>query len=248
MKYLLVTLFLLPGFAVFGQKISGMVIDKTTREPIVGALVNAEKTAVRADELGEFEINLPHPADSLKITALGYKTFVVAPGKPDEFLTIALEPNITNLNEVTIYGDRSFKKDSLANRADFQKQFNYKGLRVIDAFANGGNSVPGQLISINVLLLVQALTKKSTPEYKFNKVLIRDEHEQYVDEHFNRGIVSRVITLQGDTLSAFLVQCRPTYEFVLKATDYDMEIYITQSFAKFKKNGFPISDPFVMKN
>src|SRR5580658_496853 len=115
MKYFLLTILLCSGFAALGQKISGMVIDKTTREPIPGVLVNAGKATVRTNKLGEFEISLPDPADSLKITELGYKTTVVAPGKSNEFLTIALEPNITNLNEVTIYGDRSFKKDSLAN-------------------------------------------------------------------------------------------------------------------------------------
>ena len=225
-----------------------MVIDKSTRQPIVGALVNSEQITVRTDKLGEFEIGLAHPADSLKISALGYKILYVPADKPNVFLTIELEPKITDLKEVTIYGSKSFKIDSLANRADFQKQFNYKGPRVIDAFTGGGNYVPGQLISINVLLLVQALTKKSTPEYKFNKVLIRDEHEQYVDEHFNRGVVSRVTTLQGDTLLTFLVQYRPTYEFVLKSTVYDMEVYIKDSYQKFKQQGFTVKGPFVKQD
>jgi len=225
-----------------------MVIDKSTREPIIGALVNAGNTTVRADKRGLFEITLTHPSDSLKVSAMSYKSLVVAAGKTIEFVTISLEPKINNLDEVTIYGSKSFKKDSLANRADFQKQFNYKGPRVIDAFTGGGNYVPGQLISINVLLLVEALTKKSTPEYKFNKVLIRDEHEQYVDEHFNRGVVSRVTTLQGDTLSAFLVQYRPTYEFVLKTTVYDMEVYIKDCYKHFEKDGFKVSDPLVKQN
>ena len=248
MKYFLFAVMVFSGFAAFGQKISGMVIDKATRQPIVGALVNAEQVTVRTDKLGEFEIELTHPADSLKISALGYKIFYVPAGKPNVFLTIELEPKITDLKEVTIYGSKSFKKDSLANRADFQKQFNYKGPRVIDAFTGGGNYVPGQLISINVLLLVEALTKKSTPEYKFNKVLIRDEHEQYVDEHFNRGVVSRVTNLQGDTLRAFVVQYRPTYEFVLKATVYDMEVYIKDCYKKFEKDGFKINDPLVKQD
>ena len=151
---------------------------------------------------------------------------------------------ITNLNEVTIYGDRNFKKDSLINRVEFARQFNYKRPRVIDAFTNGTNFSPGQLISINVLLLIQALTAKSTPEYKFNKLLIKDEHEQFVDEHFNRGIVTRITLLKGDTLSAFLVEYRPAYAFVLKATDYDMEVYIKGCFEKFRKDGVKWANPF----
>jgi len=248
MKYLLLALILVSDITAFGQKISGIVIDKSSREPVAGALVSTGEKTVRTDKLGEFEINESYPADSLKISALGYKTLIIAISKTNEFITINLEPKITNLNEVTIYGDKSFKKDSLANRQDFARQFNYKGPRVIDAFTGGGNYVPGQLISINMLLLVQALTKKSTPEYKFNKILLRDEHEQYVDEHFNRGKVSRITNLRGDTLLTFLVKYRPDYEFVLKATDYDMDVYIKDCYKKFERGGFAIKGPFVKQD
>ncbi len=245
MKYLLLALILFSGTTAFGQKISGMVIDKSDREPLTGALVSTGEKTVQTDKLGEFEINVSQPADSLKISALGYKTLIIAITKTNEFITINLEQKITNLNEVTIYGDRSFKKDSLANRQDFAKQFNYKGPRVIDAFTSGRSYGPGELFSVNLLLLAEALTQKSTPEYKFNKVLVRDEHEQYVDERFNRGNVSRVTNLQGDTLLTFLVKYRPTYEFVLKSTDYDMEVYVMYCYKRFEQEGFAIKGPFV---
>lgn len=239
-KYLLLLFFLLSGINTYAQKVIGLVIDKVTKQPIPGVSINAEGVTVRTNQLGQFEITAPHPSDTLKITAIGYKTLFVAPGKPNILLTIELEPKINGLSEVTVRGDKSFKKDSLANRADFAPQFNYKGPRVIDAFTggNGLNFYPGEFFSVNLLVLVQALTKKSTPEYKFNKILIRDEHEQFVDEKFNRGNVSRITGLKGDTLSVFLVLYRPTYELALKSTDYDMEVYIRERFNKFKENGF----------
>lgn len=92
--------------------------------------------------------------------------------------------------------------------------------------------------------MIAALTKKSTPEYKFNKILIRDEQADYLDRKFNRGIVSRITHLRGDTLSEFLIRYLPTYQFAKKSTDYDMEIYIKESYEKFKKEGFSGSDLF----
>jgi hypothetical protein len=228
---------------VYAQKVTGLVIDKATKQPISGAVVKAALVTARANPLGQFEIALAHPNDSLKITALGYQTLFVAAGKPNILLTIELTPKVNNLNEVTIIGDRSFKKDSLTNRADYARQFNYKGPRVIDAFTNGSHFYyPGEFFSVNLLVLVQALTKKSTPEYKFNKLLIRDEHEQFVDEHFNRGIVSLITEMKGDTLAAFLLQYRPGYDFVKKSTDYDMEVYIRGCYKKFKNAGFKSAD------
>ena len=233
---------------VYAQKVTGLVIDKVTRQPISGVVIKAALVTTHTNQLGQFEIALAHPDDSLKITALGYQTLFVAAGKPNVLLTIELTPKINNLNEVTIIGDRSFKKDSLANRADYARQFNYKGPRVIDAFTNGAHFYyPGEFFSVNLLVLVQALTKKSTPEYKFNKLLIRDEHEQFVDEHFNRGIVSGITQLKGDTLAAFLLQYRPTYDFAKKSTDYDMEVYIRGCYKKFKDAGYKSVDAVLGK-
>lgn len=228
---------------VYAQKVTGLVIDKATKQPLSGVFIKTALATTRTNQLGQFEIALTDPNDSLKVTAFGYQTLIVAAGKPNVLLVVALSPKIENLNEVTIYGDRSFKKDSLANRADFARQFNYKGPRVIDAFTHRTNFSPGELLSVNLLVLVQALTKKSTPEYKFNKLLIRDEHEQYVDEHFNRGIVSGITPMKGDTLAAFLLQYRPGYDFVKKSTDYDMKVYIRTCFKKFKDAGYKNVDP-----
>ncbi len=243
MKYLLLLILLGTFACTYSQKVTGFVIDKTSKQPVSGALVSAGSAKTYTNLSGGFEIDVAASSDSLKITHFSYKTYTVAVSKIATVLRIELEPSVISLNTVTIRGDRDFKKDSIENRIAYAKQFNYKGPTVMDAFTGNSNKQPGDLISINPLILIAALTKKSTPEYKFNKILIRDEHEQYVDEHFNKGIVSRVTGLSGDTLSVFLTQYRPAYQFVLKATDYEMEVYIKECFKKFEKSGFAGPDP-----
>ena len=244
MKYLLLLILLATCTCSYGQKITGFVTDKTTRQLVSGALVTAGTAKTYTNVSGGFQIDVIDLRDSLKITHFAYKTYTIAISKASAVLHIELEPSVISLNTVTIHGDRDFKKDSIENRIAYAKQFNYKGPTVMDAFTGNSNKQPGDLISINPLLLIAALTKKSTPEYKFNKILIRDEHEQYVDEHFNKGIVSRVTGLSGDTLSVFLTQYRPSYQFVLKATDYDMEVYIKESLRKFEEGGVSVLNPF----
>jgi CarboxypepD_reg-like domain len=247
-KYILLSIFVpivigITGINAFGQKASGIILDKATRQPIINAVIQAENLTTRTNNLGQFEIDIPHPGDSLKITAIGYKIIRVSADKPGAFLTIHLEPKVTQLNEVTIHGTRDFKQDSLENRDAFAKQFNYKAPTVMDAFTGNSNRQPGELISINPLILIAALTKKSSPEYILQQKLLSDEHEQYIDERFNKGIVLHVTNLKGDTLSEFLTRYRPTFAFTQKATVYDMEIYIKDCFVKFEKEGFPVSKP-----
>jgi len=244
MKYLVLLIILFTCHNAYSQKITGFVMDKDTKQPVSGALVSLGNSHTLTNISGAFEIAIPALYDSLKIIHFAYKPYFAAVAKGSNVLRIELEPKVTKLNEVTIHGNRDFKQDSIENRNAFAKQFNYTGPKVMDAFTGNSDKQPGDIISINPLLLIAALTKKSTPEYKFKKMLISDEHEQYVDEHFNNGIVSRTTGLLGDTLSVFLTQYRPTYEFVLKATDYDMEIYIKESLKKFGKEGFASSNPF----
>jgi len=243
-KYLVLILIFIESISAYGQKITGFVTDKTNKQPISGALVTCGAAKTYTGSTGQFEITLSAKYDSLRITQFGYKSYSLLPGKPGVALHIELEPKIISLKTVTVHGDLDFKADSIRNRAAWAKQFNYTGPTVMDAFRGSTNGQPFEFISINPLVLIAALTKKSSPEYKFKKMLIIDEHEQYVDEHFNKGIVSRVTGLKGDTLSVFLTQYRPAYEFVKKSTDYEIEVYIKQSLEKFKKEGFSAADPF----
>jgi hypothetical protein len=248
MRYFLPVIILLFGVRAYSQKISGIVVDKTTRQPIAGALVSFYNLTVRAGGLGRFEMNVSHLNDSLRVSAFAYKTISVFITPANVTLVVELDPKITRLTEVTVHGNRDFKQDSLANRAAFAKQFNYRAPSIKDAFSDHPDKQPGELISINPLLLIAALTKKSSPEYKFQQQLMGDEHEQYVDEKFNRGNVTRITGLRGDTLATFMVQYRPGYQFALKATDYEIEVYIKNCYKKFEQEGFPASNPFEAKN
>lgn len=244
MKYLLSLIFIVLIIHSYGQNISGTVIDQITKQPISGALVSLGNSKTYTNTSGKFQIVNSNWNDSLKIVHFAYKTYAAAISKMMAAIHIELEPRVISLNTVTIHGDRDFKKDSIANRIAYVKQFNYKGPTVMDAFTGNTNKQPGELISINPLILLGVLIKKSTPEYKFNKILIRDEQADYVDRKFNRGIVLRITHLRGDTLTEFLIRYRPTYQFSQKSTDYGMEVYIKESFGKFQKEGIIGSNPF----
>ena len=248
MKYLLLTLFMLVAGICYGQQIKGRVTDKATRLPVNGAMVRTGKNVTFTDMLGDFSI-AASMNDSLKITSFTYKPFRQLVTNTIETLHIELEPAKIVLNEVTIRSsrERDFKRDSAANREFYAKQFNYKGPKVINAFvpAASASNNTSQLLTVDVVTLVRALTKKSTRAYKFNKVLLRDEKADYVNQKFSRGLVTRVTGLKGDTLSAFVAQYRPTYAFAHNATGYDMELYIKECYRKFLKEGIKGDELFV---
>ncbi|WP_299590615.1 carboxypeptidase-like regulatory domain-containing protein [Mucilaginibacter sp.] len=238
MRSLLLFIFLIATTCCYGQHLKGKVVDKDTKLPVNGAIVTLGSKQAFTNSFGEFNI-ATSGNDSLKIACFGYKTYKTLVRNVMAAVHVELEPAKIVLKEVIIHSnrEREFKKDSAENRSFYAKQFNYKGPTVMDAFVGKPLKNPGELITIDVLGLARALTKKSTREYKFNKLLLRDEQADFVNQKLNHGLVAKVTGLKGDTLSAFMVSYRPHYKLAHKVTDYEMELYIKDCYKKFLKEG-----------
>lgn len=227
MRYLLLLILLNLAAYCTAQQLSGTIVDKSTKRPIKSVAISARGVVVYTNFRGEFSI-IAAANDTLKISCNGYKPCIAILNKAVTSIALELASTTIALKEVIVRSNRDsdFKVDSLNNRAAFAKQFNYDGPKLGDAFKGNANKQPGDLISVNPLLLAAVLTKKHSAAYKFHKTLLDDEHEEYIDRKFNRGTATQTTSLKGDTLTEFLIRYRPTYKFALKTTDYEMRLYI----------------------
>lgn len=96
-------------FTLFSQvkTINGRVIDETTLESVIGALVNLNAHGSITNNYGFFSVKIP-TSDSLKIQvqSLGYKEYLSESNSQNTFLTISLIPDTTSLDEIIITGDK----------------------------------------------------------------------------------------------------------------------------------------------
>src|SRR5204862_7593737 len=77
----------------------------------------------------------------------------------------------------------------------------------------------------------------------FQKRLLQEEHEKFIDHRFTKALVRRLTNLDGNALDSFMLVFRPSYAFTQIANDYDFQTYIKQSYKRIKK-GLP-PDPFM---
>ncbi len=94
---------LLGALAAHSQRIHGIIIDKSTQEPIPGALVGMENQILTTNTLGEFSyvaIALPVTA---QVQAAGYASKIKEIGQ-EGFITIPLEINELQLRDVLVTG------------------------------------------------------------------------------------------------------------------------------------------------
>jgi len=185
------------------------------------------------DSNGNYVILVPR-SDSIWFSYLGRATqrFPVRNINPNDgfYVSLAVDPVVLKEARVT---PRNYRADSIQNRKDYEKNFNYKKPtpHIVPGIAGGGLGV-----SINIDTLIMRFQFDKIRRAKaFQKRLIYDEHEKYVDHRFSRSVVLKVTRLEGDELDTFMVRYRPSYEFCVGATDYDLYEYIKLAFGQYRK-------------
>ena len=149
-KILLSTLFLILHFTVvLAQQVtvSGQVLDEKS-EPLIGATINIEGTtnAVITDLEGKFTIKAL-PSEKLVINYLGYKPKTIVIGKNRRF-DIALDPSVTEMNEVVVVGYGSQRKSDIAtavasvNMKDIAKSSSTQTLQALQGKISGVQIIP----------------------------------------------------------------------------------------------------------
>ena len=171
--------------------------------------------------------------DSIYFSYLGRATTKYAVNQINSMtgFDIALHVDPTELKEVRVM-PRNYRSDSLQNREEYAKYFNFKkpGFKITQ---------PGNGLGVGVDLdeLINVFRFQRTKRIQaFQRRLEDEEQDKYVDHRFNRSIVLKVTHLEGDELDSFMVKFRPSYEFCKRATDYDLFDYIKLAFTEYQKD------------
>lgn len=132
--------------------ISGTIIDKSTKEPLVGANIYTEKYHSLSDDKGRFSIKIIPDEDSLlNISYLGYVPLKLDPRAwSNDSLLCELNRDIINLEEVVF----NYIAKGISKLADGSIQFNARNLEILP-----GLSEPDMLHSVQILPGIQSVNK-----------------------------------------------------------------------------------------
>ena len=238
MKYSLFILFFFVIAKANGQVVSGRVIDKDTRLPMAYIVITSNSGTAVTNDKGAFTLRATVIFDTIRINAMGYKTFKLPVSRWGSFeRVIELVVEYTQLGEVIIKAKKNYYKDSLSLRQEYAKQFNFRGPKFNEIVRMPTAAMPFAGITIDVGNLFRAINKKHSRDYKLQQVLLRDERESHVSARFTKTLVSGVTALKGDSLERFINNYHPSAPLLDKLTDYDLIQYIKKCFIKFRLNG-----------
>lgn len=216
-------------------KIKGTVYDSSRNYPLEAVTVlstSGSGTVTNDDGFYEIEVG---EKDSIWFSYLGKPTVKFPLQKianPYGF-DIALQVNIPVLKEVKIR-QRNYKQDSIQNRIDYAKAFNYQKPKLKTVTPQFG---VGAGFDLNEIINMFRF-KRNRSMLSFQNRLLEQEREKAVTHRFNKALVRRLTLLTENELDSFMLVFRPPYEFTIAASDYQFQEYIKVAHSRFKR-GLP---------
>jgi hypothetical protein len=214
-------------------KVQGTVYDSSRSYPLEAVSVlstNGRGTITNAEGFYQIEVR---EKDSIWFSYLQKPTvkFPILKIADVTQFDIALHVPITVLKDLKIR-PRNYKEDSIQNRIDYAKVFNFRRPNVESMTSMNAT---GAGIDINELIrLFQFRKNKST--LRFQQRLLQQERDKFIDNRFNKALIRQLTKLSGETLEKFMALYRPGYEFSLYSSDYDFQFYIKEAHKKFIGN------------
>jgi hypothetical protein len=230
---LLLAVSIIPAGKSYAQllTIRGTVYDSSRNYPLEAVtLMSTSCAGTVTDKDGFYEINVQEK-DSVWFSYLNKPTIKFPVLKIVNTLSfdISLQVSIPTLREVKVL-PRNYKLDSLRNRQDYAKIFNYQkpGLRTVTPQYGAGMGFDLDEI-INMFRF-----RRNRSMASFQQRLLIEEQEKFIDHRFNKALVRRLTLLESPLLDSFMQLYRPSYTFTKYAGDYDFQYYIKTAFFRYK--------------
>lgn len=221
---------------VAGQiTISGTVYDSTKLYEVPGVIVSSTSgLQTTTDSLGAYHINVS-VNDSLSFFYRGKSTIKFAVKTIENYtafdisLRIRVNAKYKLLKGVTVFSN-SYRHDSAENRMEYAKVFNFEKPGIHSTYEPGGAAG----LDLDELINMFNFRKKRQ-DLAFQKRLIEDEQDRYVDYRFSSNVIHRITGLSGDALALYKKLYRPSYIFVVTSTLAQFYQYILNTSYAFKE-------------
>jgi len=233
----LITYLLLHSAAISSGQflLQGTVYDRGKVNYVEGVrVVSSGGIFAVTDSMGRYSIPVSEK-DSVYFQYAGKPTRkfsvneVTDPRHFDISILSKVESKYKVLKEVVVYS-KTYREDSIENRETYAEVFNYEkpGLKTI--------SNPGGPAGYDVNELINLFRfGRNKRLQSFQKRLLKEEQEKYVDMRFNKVFVSRITGLSGAHLDSFCVRYRPDHVFCKFSSEIDFNQYVLNCSYQYRR-------------
>ena len=211
------------------------MFDSTKLYVVPGVNVTSTSGLVTTtDSLGAYHINASK-GDSISFFYKGKSTVkfpVETIGNYNAFdisLRVKIRDKYKLLKGVTVFAD-TYRRDSIENRMSYAKIFNLENPTL------RSNYEPGAAAGLDLDQLIGIFQfEKNKQNLAFQRRLVDEEQDRYVNYRFSSKVIKRITGLSGDTLTKYKKLYRPSYLFVISSTLPEFYQYILNTSYAFKR-------------
>ncbi len=219
--------------AVAQYKVKGHVYDSSRTYAI--ELVTVQSTGgniTATDSDGVYSIDVAEK-DSIWFSFLGRPTPKYPVLKIADVMQFDIALRLKNdvMKEVKIKA-RNYKEDSLQNRRDYAKAFNFRkpSLETMTSVTSSGVGFDVQ----EIIRLFQF--RKNRNMERFRERLEQEERDKLIDRRFSKGLIKRLTSIvKEEELADFMKKYRPTFEFTTGTSDYEFQFFIKIAYEEYRK-------------
>lgn len=210
--------------------VQGFVIDKDSKLRLAKVYIyNSKKDeGIYNTSKGEFRISAA-PGDTLFAVLQGYAVDTVVL-KGAQAIYFQLKSLGINLQEVSITGKKLSPQEQYQQRL---KEYKYKLDR---GSSKNLLSVGPTGAGLGIDAIYNLLSREGKNARHLQKILERDYRESIIDYRFRPDYVKTILQLSDSVTIDFMEQYRPTYDFVLTASEYAFVVFLRNSYASYKRN------------
>ncbi|RZL48784.1 MAG: hypothetical protein EOP00_08375 [Pedobacter sp.] len=237
---LLFTLCFAQAFAQ-NKPVQGFVVDKESKLRLAKVYIYNPATdeGLYNNTKGEFTAN-PKVGDTLFAALSGYGMDTVV-YKGQSAIIFQLKSLVIKLKEVKIYGKQPTAAEQYAKKLQEYKYAIDKGSsKDLLNLGQGG-------VGLGIDAIYNLLSRSGKNARHLQSILEKDYHEQIIDYRFRPDYVKSVVSANDAELKDFMAQYRPTYQFVLTASDYAFVQFVKNSYTSYKRNPAALRLPTLPK-
>ncbi|TKC12725.1 carboxypeptidase-like regulatory domain-containing protein [Pedobacter polaris] len=212
------------------KPVQGFVIDKDNKLRLAKVYIYNPATdeGLYNNTKGEFTIKAK-VGDTLfaALSSYGMDTVVY---KGQSAILFQLKSLAINLKEVKIFGKQPTAAEQYAKKLQDYKYAIDKGSSK-DLLNIGPRGV-----GLGIDAIYNLLSKSGKNARHLQAILEKDYHEAIIDYRFRPDYVRAIVAANDTELKDFMLQYRPTYQFVLTASDYAFVQFVKNSYASYKRN------------
>lgn len=217
--------------AIAQQKsVPGFVVDKETKLRLAKVYIynSSVDEGFYNNTKGEFVANIKL-GDTLFAALSGHAMDTVV-YRGQSAIVFQLRSMGIRLREVNIYGKAKTPRELYKSRIE---EYKYK----LDRGSSKDLLNLGERgVGIGIDAIYNLLSRDGKNARQLQKILEKDYKEQVIDYRFRPDYVMGLVDIKEENLQDFMTQYRPTYNFVLSASEYAFIQFVKNSYASYKRN------------